>query len=113
MIAAYGNVKPPAAPKPFVPPKQAVAAKVPAKPNPVVQAKPVVPAISLPKSAAQLKSMGYAVKGKVSKTTSASKIAGSKWNAPDTYYTIRDKIFPGNAIDAAHIEVGMSVWMKK
>ena len=68
---------------------------------------------SLPKSAVQLKSMGYEVKGKVSKTTSASKIAGSKWNAPDTYYTIRDKIFPGNAIDAAHIEVGMSIWMKK
>lgn len=101
MVAAYGKVKPAPAPKPPVPPKA------------VVQAKPVVPAVSIPKSAAQLKSMGYAVKGKVSKTTSASKIAGSKWNAPDTYYTIRDKIYPGSAIDAAHIEVGMSIWMKK
>ena len=101
MIAAYGKVMPAAAPKPPVPPKQAVAAK------------PAAPSVSLPKSAVQLKSMGYEVKGKVSKTTSASKIAGSKWNAPDTYYTIRDKIFPGNAIDAAHIEVGMSIWMKK
>ena len=101
MVAAYGKVKPAPAPKPPVPPKA------------VVQAKPVVPAVSIPKSAAQLKSMGYAVKGKVSKTTSASKIAGAKWNAPDTYYTIRDKIYPGSAIDAAHIEVGMSIWMKK
>ena len=57
--------------------------------------------------------MGYEVKGTVSKDRSASKIAGAKWNAPDTYYTIRNKIFPGNAIDAAHIEVGMSIWMKK
>ena len=107
MVAAYGKVKPPATPRPPVSPKQAVAAKTPVPP------KPVVPAVSLPKSAVQLKSMGYEVKGKVSKTTSASKIAGSKWNAPDTYYTIRDKIFPGNAIDASHIEVGMSIWMKK
>ena len=113
MLAAYGSVKPAPAPKPFVPPKRVAAVKTSAPPKPVVQAKPVVPAVSLPKSAVQLKSMGYAVKGKVSKTTSASKIAGSKWNAPDTYYTIRDKIFPGNAIDASHIEVGMSIWMKK
>ena len=101
MAAAY---RPPAPPKP---------AATPAKPKAAVAAKPTVPATSLPKSAAQLKSMGYEVRGKVSKTTSASKIAGAKWNAPDTYYTIRDKIFPGNAIDAAHIEVGMSIWMKK
>ena len=113
MVAAYGKVKPAAAPKPPIPPKQTIGAKPPTLPKTVIQAKPVAPATSLPKSAVQLKSMGYEVKGKVSKTTSASKIAGSKWNAPDTYYTIRDKIFPGSAIDAAHIEVGMSVWMKK
>ena len=102
MVAAYGKVKPAPAPKPPALPKAVALKKTPA-----------VSTSLLPKSAAQLKSMGYAVKGKVSKTTSASKIAGAKWNAPDTYYTIRDKIFPGNAIDAAHIEVGMSVWMKK
>ena len=101
MVAAY---RPPAPPKP---------AATPAKPKAAIAVKSAVPPAALPKSAAQLKSMGYAVKGKVSKTMSASKIAGSKWNAPDTYYTIRDKIFPGNAIDAAHIEVGMSIWMKK
>ena len=113
MVAAYGKVKPASVPKPPVPPKQAVAKKTPAPSKAVAQAKPVAPSAVLPKSAVQLKSMGYEVKGKVSKTTSASKIAGSKWNAPDTYYTIRDKIFPGNVIDAAHIEVGMSIWMKK
>ena len=108
MIASYRKVSPPAAPKPFVPSKRVVQTKKPA-----AAAKPLAPAASLPKSAAQLKSMGYAVKGKVSKTMSASKIAGSKWDAPDTYYTIRDKIFPGTAIDESRIEVGMSIWMKK
>ena len=101
MIAAYGKVKSPAAPKTPIPSKA------------IVRTKPAVSATLLPKSAVQLKSMGYEVKGQVSKTTSASKIAGSKWNAPDTYYTIRDKVFPGNVIDSAHIEVGMSIWMKK
>ena len=113
MVAAYGTAKPSAATKPPASSKPAVAAKKPAPPKAVVKAKPAAPAASRPKSAAQLKTMGYEVKGKVSKTTSASKIAGAKWNAPDTYYTIRDKIFPGNVIDAAHIEVGMSIWMKK
>ena len=113
MIAAYGAVTPPAAPRPPVPAKQVVVAKAPPPPKSVVRTKPVVSAVSIPKSVGQLKSMGYAVKGKVSKTMSASKIAGSKWNAPDTYYTIRNKIFPGNRIDAAHIEVGMNIWMKK
>ena len=113
MVAAYGRVNPVAVPKSSAPPKQTVATKAPTPPKAAIQAKPVTPAAALPKSAVQLKSMGYEVKGKVSKTTSASKIAGAKWNAPDTYYTIRDKIFPGNAIDASHIEVGMSIWMKK
>lgn len=110
MLAAYRSsapAKPTAAIA--VKPKAAVAAK----PKAAVATKPVVPATNLPKSAEQLKSMGYVVRGKVSKDKSASKIAGAKWNAPDTYYTIRNKIFPGNAIDAAHIEVGMSIWMKK
>ena len=49
----------------------------------------------------------------MSKNVSAAKIAGAKWNAADTYYTIRNKVIPGSRIDAAHIEKGMSVWMKK
>ena len=107
MLAAY---RLPAPPKP-----KAVAAKpkaAVAKQKAAVAAKPAAPA-AVPKSIAQLKVRGYVQKGTVSKSNSASKIAGGKWNAADTYYTIRDKVIPGSAIDAAHIEVGMSVWMKK
>ena len=107
MIAAYGKVNPPIAKKP------SASLKAAARTKPAAAAKPATPVASLPKSAAQLKSMGYEVKGKVSKTMSASRIAGGKWNAPDTYYAIRDKIFPGSAIDESRIEVGMSIWMKK
>ena len=82
------------------------------RPVPVVKPAPAV-AGTAPKSIAQLKARGYVQKGTVSKNVTASKIAGGKWNAPDTYYTIRDKVIPGNVIDAAHIEVGMCVWMKK
>ena len=105
MVAAYRPapvVKPAPAPKPVPVSKPASASK----------SAPVV-AGTAPKSIAQLKAHGYVQKGTVSKGVTASKIAGGKWNAPDTYYTIRDKVIPGNAIDAAHIEVGMCVWMKK
>ena len=70
--------------------------------------KPVAP----PKSIADLKRIGYVQKGVVSKEQTALKIAGAKWNAPDTYYTIRNKVIPGTAIDAGHIEKGMVIWMK-
>ena len=53
------------------------------------------------------------MKGTVSPAMTASKIAGGKWNSPDTFYTIRGKVIPGNEIDAAHIEKGMCIWMKK
>ena len=82
------------------------------RPASVVKPAPVVAGTS-PKTIAQLKARGYVQKGTVSKNVTASKIAGGKWNAPDTYYTIRDKVIPGSAIDSAHIEVGMCVWMKK
>ena len=68
---------------------------------------------SAPSSIDQLKAGGYVLKGSVSKTTPAIKIAGKRWNAADTYYTIRNKVVPGNQIDAAHIEAGMGVWMRK
>ena len=113
MVAAYGKARP------FVPSRP----PVPAKPKAVVQTKPAapvkrpvakaVPQGSTPRSIAQLKVQGYEQKGTVTKTVSASKIAGAKWNAADTYYTIRGKVFSGSAIDAAHIEDGMGVWMKK
>ena len=120
MVASYGKAKPPAPKptprpgavvkaKPAVAPKPTVAPKPAAAPKPVAAQKPA----AAPKSIAQLKLQGFEQKGAVSKTTSASKIAGSKWNAPDTYYTIRGKVFPGNTIDDEHIEVGMCIWMKK
>ena len=125
MLAAYAPPKPKtvAPPKPKVvarpKPKSVVATPKPkavAPPKPAVAAsKPTarVDTSVAPKSIAQLILRGYEQKGKVSKTTSASKIAGSKWNASDTYYTIRGKVFPGNTMDAAHIEDGMCIWMKK
>ena len=101
MIAAY---RPPAPPKP-----KAVAQAKPAAPA----KKPAPAPAQSPRSIAQLKVRGYEQKGTVSKSNSASRIAGAKWNAADTYYTIRGKVIPGTAIDAAHIEVGMCIWMKK
>ena len=122
MRTRYGGPKQPA----FVassalksPPSDAAAKPVAVqKPKPVVAkpaasvAKPVMSG-KTPKSIADLKAAGYELKGNVSKWTSASKLAGKEWNAPDTFYTIRDKVFPGNTMDAAHIENGMGVWMRK
>lgn len=36
----------------------------------------------------------------------------ARWNSASTYYTIRDKVIPGNTINPAKIEVNMGVWMK-
>ena len=88
------------------------AAKPAAKPAAKSAAKPAASG-GAPDSIADLKAKGYVVKGVVSKTQTASRIAGGKWNASDTYYTIRNKVFSGSQMDAAHIESGMSVWMKK
>ena len=70
------------------------------------------PKATPPQTKQDLIARGYKIKGSVSKDTTAAKIAGSKWNSPDTYYTIRDKVIPGNKIDPAHIEKGMFIWMK-
>jgi len=83
------------------------------KPSASSKAKPTSSATGALTSVAQLKAKGYVERGTISPTQSASKIAGSKWNSADTYYTIRNKVIPGNAIDAAHLEKGMRVWMKK
>ena len=107
IASVFGTAKP----KPQPVPPKATVKSAPPKPT---MSKPVPPKpAEAPKSIAQLKVQGYVNKGTVSKTTSASKIAGGKWNAPDTYYTIRNNVFPGNTIDEAHIEKGMCVWMKK
>ena len=122
-----------AAPRPTKPQTSPVAAK----PNVVIQTKPLiraappparpqirvsavqpkprptVPSQRAPTSIAQLKAQGYHVAGSVTVGMTALKIAGARWNATDTYYTIRDKVIPGNRIDASHIERGMQIWLKK
>ena len=110
----------PAPPQPKPQPKKTVQAKVTPKPQPLKPRSSVKRSTSAsargtdePKSIAQLKARGYVLKGSISASNTASKIAGSKWNAPDTYYTIRDKVVPGSSIDATHIEKGVCVWMKK
>lgn len=67
----------------------------------------------VPASIAQLKKQGYILKGFVSPQNTASKIAGARWNKPDTYYTIRNKVIPGSVINPAKIEKGMGIWMKR
>ncbi len=74
-------------------------------------AKPKV-TVQVPRSLADLRAQGYKLKGNVTASQTASKIAGGRWNAPTTYYTIRDKVIPGNKINPARIELGMSIWMK-
>jgi len=65
-----------------------------------------------PKNIAELKARGYKARGRVSKKMTASQLVGKKWNDPDTYYTIRNKVIPGNIINPARIEVGMCVWTR-
>ena len=99
-----------------------------AKPSPVAKPPPVVktpktpqtasrrPSVSAsppPRTVDDLRARGYRAHGSVTKKQTASQIAGSRWNSPDTYYVIRGKLTPGNRIDPAHIELGMTIWMKK
>ena len=104
MVSSYPVQAPP---KP-APPKPA---PQPAKQQSLAASKQAT--TSTPKTIAQLKAMGFVIKGTVSRTMTASKIAGAKWNAPNTYYTIRDKVVPGTELNPQRIENGMSVWMKK
>ncbi len=97
-------------PKPQVvktPPKQQ-----PAKPQPAPKPPPVVQAKKVPRTEAELKSMGYSRKGVISPGLTAMKIAGAKWNADNTYYVVRGKATPGSMINPTKIEVGAAIWMK-
>ena len=94
-----------ATPSKAAPAKQQVK-KQPAKKQAVIQAAKV------PQTKQELIARGYKIKGSVSKEKTAMKVAGPKWNSPDTYYTIRNKVIPGNKIDPAHIEKGMFIWMR-
>lgn len=88
------------------------AAKTAAKTATAAKPKATLQSVTPPQTKQELIMRGYKIKGSVSKDTTAAKIAGPKWNSPDTYYTIRDKVIPGNKIDPAHIEKGMFIWMR-
>ena len=84
----------------------------PRKPKPV-PAKPTPSFRNIPQNIAELKKQGYVSIGSVTKNNLPGKIAGSKWNAPDTFYTIRSRVVPGNILDPKRVEEGMNVWRKK
>ena len=112
MVVHYGTPK---NPPPAVVSRPTSPVKTAVKPS----ARPAKAAVraSAPKgpirSIADLRASGYELLGTVSKERSASRLAGKMWNAADTYYTIRNKVFRGNEMDAAHIEKGMGVWRRK
>ncbi|MBP5285471.1 MAG: N-acetylmuramoyl-L-alanine amidase [Kiritimatiellae bacterium] len=107
---AQDGQSPAAQPKPAEPAARQQPKLQSPKPQPP---KPQPPKPQAPKSIADLKRMGYVERGKISRESTASRIAGKQWNSPDTWYTIRDKIFPGDKIDPRKLENGMSVWTKK
>ena len=81
-----------------------------ATPKPAV-ARPKPKPVS-PKSIAELRARGYRLKGNISPYNTASRLAGGRWNSPDTYYTIRNKVIPGDKINPLRIERDMGVWMR-
>ena len=91
-------------------PKPAPKAKAVPQPKPAPKAGTFK---EIPRTIADLRNGGYVARGSVTKEQTASKLVGSKWNAADTYYTIRNKVIPGNVIQPARIEYGMTIWTKK
>lgn len=65
-----------------------------------------------PRDVAALRAGGWKFVGTVAKGVSASKLVGSKWNSPDTYYVVRGKLTSGDKIDPAKIQVGTGVWTR-
>ena len=102
-----GKKKKPAAEK-----KPAVEKKPAFGKKPASEKKPIRKFRAIPTSIEELKAQGYVKKGVVTKTRTAAEIAGSKWNSSETYYTIRNKVVPGNMMKETKIEDGMGVWMK-
>ena len=107
--------KPPVA-RPAPKPKTVIAAKPAENRRAVVVAKKATTSsphiVKTPTTVAQLKTGGWKMVGTIRKNVTAMKLAGRKWNAATTYYVIRGKLTPGNRIDPARIEVGMTVWVK-
>lgn len=122
MIAAYRGASAPVAvakapakaPMSVASVKKALPKSMPArsaKPLPVKSA--VSASARIPTSVVQLKKLGYSRLGVVSKNCPPIRIVGAKWNAADTFYVIRNKVIPGNRINASHVEKGMSIWRKR
>ena len=88
-------------------PKTTPPAPVSGRSRPVAVVKTTPPA-----SVAELKARGYRMLGTVGKNRSASAIAGAAWNGKNTFYTIRDKVMPGDKINPKRIEVGTVIWTK-
>lgn len=106
--------KKPAAPKAVSSPKPVSPKPAAPKPTTPKPAAPPPAQISAPpKSIAELRARGYVDCGTVTKERTAVKIAGKAWKSPTTFYTIRNKVIPGNSLDPARIEKDMHVWMKK
>ena len=106
-----GSVQAEPAKKSFMDWIRPTAAKTPApvsgRSRPVAVVKTTPPA-----SVAELKARGYRQLGTVGKNRSASAIAGAAWNGKNTFYTIRDKVIPGDKINPKRIEVGTVIWTK-
>jgi len=83
-----------------------------ANPGPKPPAKPSPAFKQIPQSIDDLRRQGFVPIGSITKKNTPVKVAGPKWNAPDTYYTIRARVIPGNILDPHHVEDGMNVWRK-
>jgi len=71
------------------------------------------PSKKAPKTIAELKARGYVLRGTITKQMTALKLVGAKWNAADTYYTIRGKVLPGSSLNPKRMERGMQVWTRR
>ena len=129
MKAEYANATAPAAPKSSglfgwlgfgrdAPPAPAKSvAPAPAAPAPKSAGTSPKPAAASadgpPRSRQDLIARGFVARGQVNHMQTASSIVGGRWNAPDTYYVIRNKVIPGDQIDPAKLEVGMVIWTRR
>ena len=108
----YGNAAPSGGPPPGVRDRTAPS---PAKPAEHKAAKTAAPSRMAcpPQSIADLRRQGYVPIGTIAKGRTARQAAGDRWNAPDTYYSIRGKVLPGNIIDPKRVQEGTNVWRKE
>lgn len=123
----YGNVDTmrqyyaviPSKPAPKEEPRRGIFSWFGSNPKPAAKKTPAKPKTvagtfkAPPQSVADLKAQGFKQVGVVTKDVTASKLVGARWNRADTYYTIRNKVIPGNTVNPSKIEIGMAIWLKK